>query len=100
MKYEIEHACYRVKAGGWVAQFHINYVEGSTLHSQQCFDPRTDLFFATEEEAKERNRVLACIWRDANCPDAELVERLTETELRKESKGPGGLGGEASSDWR
>ena len=100
MKYEIEHACYRVKAGGWVAQFHLNYVEGSTSHSQQCFDPRIDLFFATEEQAKERNLELARIWRDANCPDAELVERRTETEQRKESKGPGGLGGEASSDWR
>ena len=100
MKYEIEHACYRVKAGGWVAQFHLNYVEGSTSHSQQCFDPRIDLFFATEEQAKERNLELACIWRDANCPDAELVERRTETEQRKESKGPGGLGGEASSEWR
>jgi hypothetical protein len=85
MRLEIEHACYRLKAGGWVAQFHLNYIEGATLHSQQCFDPRIDLFFATEEEARERNRVLARHWRDANCPDGELFERRAETELRKES---------------
>ena len=78
MKLEIEHACYRLRAGGWVAQFHLNYEEGATLHSQQCFDPRIDLWFATEEEAKERNRALALNWRNANCPDAELIERSAE----------------------
>ena len=85
MKYEIEHACYRLRAGGWVAQFHLNYMVGATFHSQLCFDPCIDLFFATEEEAKERNRVLARYWRDVNCADAELFERRAETELRQES---------------
>jgi hypothetical protein len=78
MRFEIEHACYRLKAGGWIAQFHLNYVAGATLHSQQCFDPRIDLSFATEEEAKERNRTLALNWRKAKCPDAELFERGAE----------------------
>jgi len=78
MNYEIEHACYRLKSGGWVAYFHLNCVAGSTLHYQQCFDPRRDLSFATEKEAKERNRELAQNWRNANCPDAKLFERRAE----------------------
>ena len=78
MKFELEHECYRLKGGKWVAQFNLNHVAGATLHSQQCFDPRTDLSFATEEEAKERNRTLALNWRNAECPDAELVERRSE----------------------
>jgi len=78
MKYEIEHACYRLKAGGWIAYFHLNYVAGATFYSQQCFDPLRDLSFATEEAAKDRNRELAQNWRNANCPDAELFERRAE----------------------
>jgi hypothetical protein len=78
MNYEIEHACYRLKAGGWIAYFHLNYLEGATLHSQQCFDPQRDLSFATEEKAKQRNRELAQNWRNANCPDAKLFERREE----------------------
>jgi hypothetical protein len=82
MKFEIEHECYRLQSGEWVAQFNLNHVAGATLHSQQCFDPRIDLSFATEfateEEAKQRNRTLALNWRNANCPDAELFERRAE----------------------
>jgi hypothetical protein len=78
MKFEIDHECYRLMGGEWIAQFNLNYVAGATLHSQQCFDPRIELSFATEEEARERNRRLALNWRDAKCPDAELFERREE----------------------
>ena len=78
MNYEIEHACYQLKGGRWIAQFHLNHLEGATLYSQQCFDPRTDLSFATEEEAKERNRELARNWRNVECPGVDLFERRAE----------------------
>jgi hypothetical protein len=78
MKIEIEHECYRLRSGEWIAQVNLNYFAGATMYAQQCFDPRIDLSFATEKEAKERNRMLALNWRNASCPDAELFERREE----------------------
>jgi hypothetical protein len=78
MKFVIDHKCYRLRDGGWMAGFLLEHTEGATLTSTQCFDPRIDLSFATEEAAKNRNRALAINWRNANCPDAELFERRAE----------------------
>jgi hypothetical protein len=74
MKFTVEHSCYQLVGGRWVAQFYLNHCEGATLHSLQCLDPRIELTFATEAEAKERNRHLVRNWRDAERPDAELFE--------------------------
>jgi hypothetical protein len=61
-----------------MAGFFLEHTEGATLTSTRYLDPRTALSFATEGEAKDRNRALALNWRNANCPDAELFERRAE----------------------
>jgi hypothetical protein len=71
MRFVIDHACYQLANGRWVAKFHLEHMERSAIVSTQCFDPRADLTFETEEEAKSRNRQLAVNSLD---PRAELCE--------------------------
>jgi hypothetical protein len=40
------------------------------------FDPRIDLTFESEEEARERNRQLAWNLKEAKAPEATLYELL------------------------
>jgi hypothetical protein len=74
MKFILEHASYPLQDGRWVAKFHLSHWEGATLHSQECLEPRIELTFTTEEEAKERSRQLARNWWRENYPDAEILE--------------------------
>jgi hypothetical protein len=75
---EFVHECYQLKTGGWRPRFHLRFVAGATSSSQRFLEPRRDLSFATQKEAKDRNRILALNWRNANCPDAEIFERHSE----------------------
>ncbi len=77
MKFRLEHASYRLQDGRWVAKFHLTHREGATLHSQECFEPRIELTFRTEEDAKGRSRQLARTWWRENYPDAEIFEERT-----------------------
>jgi hypothetical protein len=74
LNYLLKHRCYRLRDGRWISKFSLDHCEYGVLHSTLYFDPRADLTFDSEAEAKERNRELATNWRQANCPDAELCE--------------------------
>jgi hypothetical protein len=56
----------------------LKYVAGGTAYFQQVLETHRDVSFTTHEEAKAWNRALALLWRNANCPDAELFEKRAE----------------------
>src|SRR5271154_6180425 len=76
MKVTLVHHRGELKNGRWIAEFSLDFRHGSELIlSRQCFDPRIDLTFESDEQARERNRLLALNWKQKNSPDVELYER-------------------------
>lgn len=75
MNATLRHHCRQLLSGRWAAGFSLEFIEGPTLIDQQYFDPKIELTFDTEEEARERNRRLAWNWRKASAPEVTLYER-------------------------
>jgi hypothetical protein len=75
MKVTLRHQCRLLQTGRWTAGFSLKFIDGPTLIDQQCFEPRTELTFEFEEQARERNRLLAWNWKQAEAPEIELYER-------------------------
>lgn len=82
MRYIINHACYQLADGRWIARFDLDQSEPSAIVSTECYDPRIDRTFATKEEAKSRNRQLAL---DSIDPNTELCE-CSDAEVGGESR--------------
>jgi hypothetical protein len=58
---------------GWLGSpWCLSPVQGVIV--RQCFDPRIDLTFESEEEARARNRELVGNWKEAQDPEIKLYE--------------------------
>jgi len=79
MKVGLRHNCRLLQNGRWTAGFSLEFINGSSLIDQQCFDPRIELTFESEEEARERNRLLAWNWKQAEAREIEIYERAAES---------------------
>ncbi|HXR25683.1 MAG TPA: hypothetical protein VN742_10010 [Candidatus Binataceae bacterium] len=75
MRVILEHRREKLKNGRWAAGFSLEFFDGTSLISRQCFDPEIELTFESEEQARGRNRELALNWKQAAGPEIELCER-------------------------
>jgi hypothetical protein len=72
----VNHSPYQLREDGrWVANFELEFHDGAGVTDQQCLEPRSDMTFATREEAIERDRDLARAWQKEHAPDLKLLER-------------------------
>jgi hypothetical protein len=74
MQVEWRNQCERLRNGRWMAGFSLVFVTGAGWIVRQCFDPRIDLTFESEEEARARNRELVGNWKEAQDPEIKLYE--------------------------